>query len=106
MQIAQLIFWIGLASMIGIGWLLDYWRGKWWIWMLIWLSAGGALACYLILQFPSIPRAISKNGSLTAYFAFGLNLSNYLACIVTFVFSWLFWLLGRSTHSQRLASDD
>ena len=78
-EVLPAILLVGGATMALAGWLMDRLR----IWKLVWLSLLIAGTCLLVLwalsQFPTYNKAISRNGSLTAYIAASLNISSYVA---------------------------
>jgi len=71
----------GAIVMTGVGWFMDWMR----IWKKLWvitfaICAIGVFAIS-ILSFPSIERALQKNGSLWAYILFSINIGVYLSVI-------------------------
>lgn len=72
----------GTLTMLALGWLLDRLRAPLLVWLVIWLAAAFLLTGWVLWQFPTWERAISKNGSLAAYVLFGTNLGLTLATVV------------------------
>ena len=66
---------IGVATLVGFGWLMD--RARVWrvLWLACWLTLGAIICVTMLKSHPTYARAISKNGSLLAYILAASNLS-------------------------------
>lgn len=68
----------GMTSMGLAGWGLDALRFRFWLWLLGVAVISISLVTYALSMYPSYDRAMSKNGSFTAYVASALNIAYYL----------------------------
>lgn len=71
----------GLVTTAVAGWILDRLRVSRLVWPWVYLAAAAFLCVSSVTSYESYQRAMSKNGSLTAYILFSLNLSLYLTCL-------------------------
>jgi hypothetical protein len=73
----------GAIIMAGVGWFMDWMR----IWRKLWgiIFAICAIGVFVlsVLSYPSIEKALSKNGSWWAYILFSINIGVYLSVILT-----------------------
>lgn len=65
-----------------LGLLLDRLRASPWVWGVVCAVAAAAAACTMLARFPSLERAIGKNGSLTAYWICAFQLGGYAATLI------------------------
>lgn len=73
----------GCAIMFFLAVLLERLGASRKLWLAIWMISGLAIYFASLEMFPSVERAVAKNGSLGAYLALGSQLGAYLATIVT-----------------------
>lgn len=96
----------GAATIAIAGFLLDKLRVPFLVWLVIAGNVAAALYLWSMSSFPSLERALSKNGSYAAYALPAINLGLYAATIVTAFGGSLFhgwqWLRmrGRPAHAQ------
>lgn len=90
----------GAATVSVAGWLLDKLRVPYLAWcLLLWLTAGAVFAWSLSL-FPTVERALAKNGSYEAYILPAINLGLIAATAVTFAGTGFFRVLQRFSRIQ------
>ncbi|NQU45104.1 hypothetical protein HQ520_17610 [bacterium] len=90
---------VGGLVMAAIGFVMDYLRVRQLVWALLFVILVPAVFVESILSYPSIERALGKNGSWWTYVFFsigmGINLSIPLALLVKGVESgWRKWIRG------------
>jgi hypothetical protein len=84
----DLVPWVaaaGAATMLAVGHALDRLRVRWWMWAGTALVIAPALGYAELMSYDSWQRAIARNGSLSAYVYFSLNLGLTLAAGGTLV---------------------
>ena len=69
----------GVAVMAVAGWVLDWLRGRRLVFWITWIVSVTALFLFMIFSYPSLDKAISKNGSLWAYLLAAVNMGVYAA---------------------------
>jgi hypothetical protein len=74
---------IGAVFMALVGLGLDRLHGSKKLWLLLWAAASIFLFVYAVAQYPTLQKALSKNGSWTAYIAGALNLGLYVSVFLT-----------------------
>jgi hypothetical protein len=57
----------GALVLAGCGALLRWLRVRWWIWTILWLIASAGWLAAMLSQYPTLERAMAKNGSWWAY---------------------------------------
>lgn len=72
----------GAIVMAGVGWFMDWMRIWKKLWVIIFAICAIGIFAISILSFPSIERALQKNGSLWAYILFSFNIGMYLSVIL------------------------
>lgn len=75
----------GCAIMFGFAVLLERLRVSRRVWLIVWVVSGLGVYLSSLMMFPSVERAVAKNGSMAAYLALGSQLGVYLATIVSLV---------------------
>lgn len=65
-----------------------FWCGAWGVFTIL-------LFIFAISQYPSIQKALSKNGSWTAYIAGAMNMGLYLSVVISVLFKIIVSLIGR-----------
>ena len=75
----------GMISLFLAGWALDRMRVRLWIWGPAVLLMCAALVGLMLSSYPSLSRAIAKNGSLTSYVSSSLNVSLYSITCLSFL---------------------
>lgn len=75
----------GMISLFLAGWALDRMRVRLWIWCPAVLMMCAALVGLMLSSYPSLSRAVAKNGSLTSYITSALNVSLYSITGLSFV---------------------
>jgi hypothetical protein len=73
----------GIMILAPIGFAMDIFGVRRLFWAIIFPICSLAVFAAAILSFPSIERAISKNGSLWAYIFFSINIGIYLSIILS-----------------------
>lgn len=91
----------GGLIMAAVGFGLDKLRVNQWFWGISWLIISVLLFFLMINQYPTIQKALSKNGSWTAYIAGAINCAIYLSVLVSIGF-WMVTLQSRRIISQKL----
>ncbi len=86
-RIAIFVIIAGSVSMVPLGLLLDMLRVRRRLWLLLYLLFAAGICVTALASFPSLSKAISKNGSITAYVLFSLNMGMYAAIIVMVLIS-------------------
>jgi len=72
----------GAVTMGLVGWVMDL-LGLWRMaWVVVWGVAAAGLTMLALSQYPTLERAIAKNGSLTAYVASASNLATFVTCVL------------------------
>lgn len=77
----------GTATLAVAGSLLDWLRLRWGIWLLIWFSAATFLFVKWFGSFPSVERALAKNGSYETYVLTSINFGLTVATVIGIVVS-------------------
>jgi hypothetical protein len=75
----------GAPVMAGIGWGMDRLRIRKILWGGLYLIGAGAVLCLVLGSFPSIERAVGKNGSLWANLLLASNMGLYLSVVLSVV---------------------
>ncbi len=78
---------ISLGSVFLIAWLMDWLRLPVWLVLSFYAIAAAVLFWTAYGSYESHARAISKNGSLTAYVSASSNLGLFLACMTAIIFT-------------------
>lgn len=73
----------GALVMLLIGIAMDFFRVRKRLWAIIFVICSLAVFAVAIFSFPSIERAINKNGSIWAYVFFSINIGIYLSIILS-----------------------
>ncbi|MFH1716011.1 MAG: hypothetical protein ABIF19_01560 [Planctomycetota bacterium] len=77
---------IALAGALVIGaagFAMDWFRVRKLLWAILFVFCSSAIFVTAIMSYPSIERAISKNGSLWAYILFSINIGIYASIILS-----------------------
>jgi hypothetical protein len=100
-SIPVLVILAGVPVMAGIGWVMDRVRVRKALWAGLWLAIGLAVLYLMLRSFPSLERAISKNGSLWAYILLSASLGLYLSVPLSMVLTSIarLWRRSINTHS-------
>jgi len=72
----------GAIVMTGVGWFMDWMRIWKKLWVIIFAICVIGIFAISILSFPTIKRALQKNGSIWAYILFSINIGMYLSVIM------------------------
>lgn len=72
---------IGTATVFFLAWFADWWRVRVGLWLALWVPVAALLTFWMLSSYPTLARAISKNGSIAAYVLTGANLSLYLTIL-------------------------
>ena len=86
---------IGGSAMVIVGFGMDRLRVNRWVWCGAWLIITILLFILAITPYPSIEKALSKNGSLTAYIAGSMNIGLYFSIVVSVIFKVILILIKR-----------
>jgi len=76
----------GGVSIAIVGFGLDKLRVNRWFWGVSWIVLSILLFVFSINQYPTIQKALSKNGSWTAYIAGAMNCALYLSVLLSAAF--------------------
>jgi hypothetical protein len=83
---------IPLLALVGLA--MDWVRVRKGLWGILWPVLGLAVFCVVLFSFPSIDRAIRKNGSIMAYALLGATAGLYGASVLLLVFTCA-WRIAR-----------
>jgi hypothetical protein len=72
----------GAAILILAGWGLDKLKTDRKIWFVLWMVFTAMIFVLSVMQYPTISKALSKNGSWTAYIAGSLNIALYVSVVL------------------------
>lgn len=86
---------IGTVVMALLAILLVLLRASRRLWGVLLLMVATAVCATSLLSYPSLQRAVSKNGSITAYVCFSINFGMYIATIVTLIIAGILRLIER-----------
>ena len=75
----------GAIVMLPIGIAMDFLRVHKLLWAILFLICALTLFIAAIMSYPSIERAISKNGSWWAYILFSINIGIYISIILSVI---------------------
>jgi hypothetical protein len=85
----------GVPPLALIGLAMDRVRVRKRRWGALWLVTGLVVFGAVLFSFPSIDRAIRKNGSLMAYMLLGATAGLYAACLLSLVGAGAAWITKR-----------
>jgi hypothetical protein len=71
------------AVMLAIGWAMDRFRVGRTLWAVTFPVCAALVLAWSVLSFPSIERALARNGSWWAYILLAVNVGVYLSIIVS-----------------------
>jgi hypothetical protein len=74
----------GGAILGAVGYLMDRLGVRRLVWIGLFVACSVGLFLDALAEYPSLERAIGKNGSITAYAAFAFNLAIYLSTLLYF----------------------
>lgn len=94
----------GVTGLFLAGWALDRLRVSRTVWTIAVALVAGGLVWHALNQYPTYQRAMSKNGSLTAYVSSAMNIGLYLVSLAALVFTPLWRLLLGRRRSSPAAS--
>lgn len=97
---------LGTIVMAAMGLLLTLLRASRVLWIATLVLVAAAIVTQSLLSYPSLQRAISKNGSITAYVCLGVNFGSYVATVVSLVVAIPMRLLERRPRPGRCAVCD
>lgn len=75
----------GALVLAGGGALLRWLRVRWWVWTILWLIASAGWLVFTLSQYPTLERALAKNGSWWAYILSALLMGTNTALVATLV---------------------
>jgi len=81
--IALAIALAGALVMGAIGFAMDCFRIRKLLWAILFLTCASVVLGVAIMSYPSIERAISKNGSWWAYILFSVNIGIYISVVLS-----------------------
>ena len=98
------VFWLtitttGIVVMTLAGLWLKFIKIKPWIWFGLYITSAVFFCLYALFSYPSLEKAISKNGSLWAYIFSSLNIGLYASVILSSI--WIAIKKQRLKHSQK-----
>lgn len=76
---------VGFLVMGGVGLLLCWLKASVRVWLVLWLVSSLVSMGLMLMQYPSIERAIAKNGSWAAYIYAAILMSAYSATMLTLI---------------------
>jgi len=97
---------IGTVVMAVMGLLLTLLRASRVLWIATLVLVAAAIVTQSLLSYPSLQRAISKNGSITAYVCLGVNFGSYVATVVSLLVAIPMRLLERRPRPGRCTACD
>ena len=80
----------GAITICAAGWILDLLRVPRRAWFVVWIPLAALIFWITLAGYPTIAKAISKNGSIAAYVCVSLNMSLYVSVILLAIASPLF----------------
>lgn len=83
---------VGTTVVFLLGWFADWWRVRVWLWLALWAPFAVVFAFWMLSSYPTLARAISKNGSIAAYVLCSANLALYLTVLAAIVVTPIFGL--------------
>lgn len=99
------VLWIiiltGAAILAVLGFVMDRLRVSKRVWGALFGLSFAFLLLYSLSQYPSLKRAISKNGSITAYAAAACNIGLYLSIILSLIFKGIAALIRRIKETSK-----
>jgi len=75
----------GALVIAPIGFAMDFFHIRKLLWVILFLTCSLTVFVAAIMSFPSIERAINKNGSMWAYILFSINIGIYISIILSAV---------------------
>jgi hypothetical protein len=81
--IRLLVAGVGALMLAGAGVLLDWLRVRWWVWTMLWLTTSLAWLAFTLGQYPTLERALAKNGSWWAYLFSATLMGCYSALLLS-----------------------
>jgi hypothetical protein len=72
----------GAVIIAGVGGILSWLRVRWWVWTTLWLATSLAWLGFTVGQYPSLERALAKNGSWWAYIFSAMLMGCYSALLL------------------------
>lgn len=85
----------GALVMAAVGGLLCWLRVRIWVWSVLWLVSAAIWLGYMISRYPSIERALAKNGSWWAYVLSSALLAMYCASLLALAVGTIKLLWGK-----------
>lgn len=82
----------GAIVMLPIGILMDFLHVRKLIWAIIFSVCTLIIFCLTLMSYPSLERAINKNGSIWAYIFFSINIGIYISIILSIILALIFKL--------------
>ena len=73
----------GALVMGAVGFGMDYLRVRKLLWAILFFACASAIMGAAIMSYPSVERAISKNGSWWAYILFSVNIGIYISVVLS-----------------------
>lgn len=104
LDVQPLIYCAGLLTTGLVGWWLDAWRMRPFVWFIVWGAGIITLVTSALSGYESYHRAIMKNGSLMAYVSSATSLSLVLTSVFSLTGIGL-WRVGRFAHSKLRSLD-
>jgi MFS family permease len=92
--------------MLAIGWTMDRFRVRKVLWAIVFAVCALGVLALSILGFPSIERALSKNGSWWAYILLSINVGVYLSVVVSAVLTFFTRRWQRRTEFSESAQEE
>ncbi len=100
----------GAVVMSALGLALDWVRVRWGLFAILWLGAAVALFLLSFSAYPTVERALAKNGSYAAYILPAINFGMYTACLLllptTAVYRAFVWFLARQGKLSELSGEN
>jgi len=99
-ELYVLIVAAGALPMAGLGFILDRLPVSRRLWSAFYIVASVGWFVWMLWQFPTLERAIAKNGSISAYAFCGANLGLYASVLLFLVGGAIMWLWQRFFRRQ------
>lgn len=95
---------VGFMVMGGAGWLLYWLNVRVRVWLVLWLVSVVGWMGFMLMQYPSIERALAKNGSWAAYIYAAILMAAYSATLLTLIGSGINRLMTKPKRASSPAS--
>jgi len=105
-EVYLLLIAVGALPMAGFGFILDRLPVSRRLWSAFYIVASVGWFVWMLWQFPTLEKAIAKNGSISAYAFCGANLGMYGSVLLFLVGGTIMWLWRRFFRRETQQSDE